>query len=145
MRHLTVTGTPTAAFIAATHSPTSTGSAIRQAPKRPSCTRSEGTADIEVDLVIAEILADPRRGSERCRISAAKLQRDRMLARRKAKQPRAIAMQHCAGGEHLGVQQRPPGQQPMHDAAMPVGPVHHRSDGKLASSANHLRVRRERS
>ena len=32
----------TAAFIAATHSPTKTGSTIRQAPKRPSCTRSDG-------------------------------------------------------------------------------------------------------
>ena len=42
MRHLTVTGIATAAFIAATQSPTSAGSAIRQAPKRPSCTRSDG-------------------------------------------------------------------------------------------------------
>ena len=42
MRHFTVTGIVTAAFIAATQSPTSAGSAIRQAPKRPSCTRSDG-------------------------------------------------------------------------------------------------------
>ena len=42
MRHFTVTGIATAAFIAATQSPTSAGSAIRQAPKRPSCTRSDG-------------------------------------------------------------------------------------------------------
>src|SRR3984957_16343318 len=42
MRHFTVTGIDTAAFIAATQSPTSAGSAIRQAPKRPSCTRSDG-------------------------------------------------------------------------------------------------------
>src|SRR5712672_3342573 len=42
MRHLTVTGIATAAFMAATQSPTSLGSAIRQAPKRPSCTRSDG-------------------------------------------------------------------------------------------------------
>ena len=35
-------GTATAAFIAATQSPTSRGSRIRQAPNRPSCTRSDG-------------------------------------------------------------------------------------------------------
>src|SRR2546427_130477 len=42
MRHLTVTGTATTAFMAATHSPTSAGSAIKQAPKRPLRTRSDG-------------------------------------------------------------------------------------------------------
>jgi hypothetical protein len=42
IRHFTVTGIATAAFMAATQSPTSAGSAIRQAPKRPSCTRSDG-------------------------------------------------------------------------------------------------------
>ena len=42
MRHLTVTGSFTVPVMAATHSPTRAGSAIRQAPKRPSCTRSEG-------------------------------------------------------------------------------------------------------
>ena len=42
MRHLTVTGTATRARIAATQRATSSGSAIRQAPKRPSCTRSDG-------------------------------------------------------------------------------------------------------
>jgi hypothetical protein len=42
MRHLTVTGMRTAATMAATQSPTNAGSAIRQAPKRPSCTRSDG-------------------------------------------------------------------------------------------------------
>ena len=38
----TVTGTRTARFIAATPSATNCGSAIRQAPKRPSLTRSDG-------------------------------------------------------------------------------------------------------
>ena len=42
MRHLTVTGTRTRARMAATQRATSSGSAIRQAPKRPSCTRSDG-------------------------------------------------------------------------------------------------------
>jgi hypothetical protein len=42
IRHLTVTGILTARFMAATPSATSAGSAIRQAPKRPSFTRSDG-------------------------------------------------------------------------------------------------------
>ncbi len=41
-RHLTVTGTLTAAFMAATSSPTNWGSRMRQAPKVPDWTRSEG-------------------------------------------------------------------------------------------------------
>ncbi len=41
-RHLTVTGTATPAFMAATHSATSRGAAIRQAPKRPRSTRLDG-------------------------------------------------------------------------------------------------------
>jgi hypothetical protein len=42
MRDLTVTGTSQAARIAATQVATVLGSAIRQAPKRPDCTRSLG-------------------------------------------------------------------------------------------------------
>jgi hypothetical protein len=42
MRLFTVTGTSTAARIAAIQSRTSAGSAIRQAPNRPDCTRSLG-------------------------------------------------------------------------------------------------------
>ena len=42
MRHFTVTGIFTTARIASTHSATSSGSAIRHAPKRPLCTRSLG-------------------------------------------------------------------------------------------------------
>ncbi len=42
IRHLTVTGIETAAFIAATQSATTSGSRIRQAPNVPDCTRSEG-------------------------------------------------------------------------------------------------------
>ena len=42
IRVLTVTGTPTAWRIARTQAATSSGSAIRQAPKRALWTRSEG-------------------------------------------------------------------------------------------------------
>ena len=49
-------------------------------------------ADIEIDLVVAEVGADARAFGERARIAAAELQRDRMLRRVVAEQPRAIAV-----------------------------------------------------
>jgi hypothetical protein len=90
MRHFTVTGTATAARIAATHSATSAGSAIRQAPKRPDCTRSEGAAHVEVDLAVAPLLADARALGELARIRAAELQRNRVLAGVEIEQSRAV-------------------------------------------------------
>src|SRR4051794_39872798 len=48
-------------------------------------------ADIQVDLVITERLADLRRLGEAARLRAAELQRDRMLLVMKADQPLAIA------------------------------------------------------
>jgi hypothetical protein len=42
IRHFTVTGMSEASRMARTQSATSDGSAIRQAPKRPDCTRSDG-------------------------------------------------------------------------------------------------------
>ena len=87
-------------------------------------------ADIEIDLVVAEVLADARRFGERRGIAAAELQRDRMLERVEAEQPRAVAAQHRAGGEHLGVDQRAAREQAMEEPAMPVGPFHHRGDRK---------------
>src|SRR5690606_2646016 len=47
-RHLTVTGTGQASCMAATHSATSAGSRIRQAPNRPACTRSEGQPQLRL-------------------------------------------------------------------------------------------------
>ena len=44
-------------------------------------------ADIEIDFVVAEILADLGRGREIARIGTAELQRHRMLARIEAEQP----------------------------------------------------------
>ena len=67
--------------------------------------------------------ASARRGGR-----AAELQRDRVLARRIAEQPLAVAVDDRLGGDHLGVEQRAPRQQTMEDAAMPVRPVHHRGD-----------------
>ena len=92
------------------------------------------TADIEIDLVKAEIGADARAGGERARLGAAELQRQRMLGRIVAQQPRPVAVQHRAGGEHLGIEQRPARQQAMEEPAMPVGPFHHRRDAKSMSA-----------
>ena len=64
------------------------------------------TTDIEVDLVVAETLADPRRLRQLGRLGTAELQGHRMLARIEAEQPLAIAVDHRRRGDHLGVQAR---------------------------------------
>ena len=89
-------------------------------------------AGIQIDLVKAKLRADARARGERARIGAAKLQRQRMLGRIVAQKPRAIAVQHRAGGEHLRIEQRPARQQAMEEPAVPVSPFHHRRDGKAA-------------
>ena len=48
MRCLTVTGMDTASTIALTQSATSAGSAMRQAPKDPRCTRSLGQPQLRL-------------------------------------------------------------------------------------------------
>ena len=83
------------------------------------------TADIEIDFVVAEILADLRGGGEIAGIGTAKLQRHRMLASIEAEQPPAVAMNNGAGRQHLRIEPRAPAHQTVEDAAMPVGPVHH--------------------
>ncbi len=60
-------------------------------------------ADIEVDFVVAEILADLGCAGEIARIGPAELQRDRMLAGIESKQPRAVAMDNGAGRQHFRV------------------------------------------
>jgi hypothetical protein len=61
-----------------------------------------------------------------------------MLKRVEPKQPFAISTQHCTGGEHFSVNQRPARQQPVEKPTVPIGPFHHRSDGKLPRVANHV-------
>ena len=87
------------------------------------------TADIEVDLVIAERLADARRLGELVRIGAAELQRDRLFDRVEAEQPLARPVDHRVGHHHLGVEQRAARQLAMKEPAMPIRPIHHRRDG----------------
>ena len=83
-------------------------------------------ADIEVDFVVAEAFADAGALRQRGRLRAAELQRHRVFACIEAKKPVAVAMQDGAGGQHLGIEQRPARHEPMEEPAMPVGPVHHR-------------------
>ena len=87
-------------------------------------------ADIEIDFVIAEILADFGRGREITRVRAAELQRHRMFAGIETEQTLPIAMNDGAGRQHLRVKPRPPRHQAMEHAAVPVGPIHHRRHGK---------------
>ncbi len=75
-----------------------------------------GAADIEVDLVIAEICADLRRLGQPRRLGPAKLQRHGMLGRIEANEPRPVAADHGLGRHHLGVEQGMGRQRPMEDA-----------------------------
>ena len=65
------------------------------------------TADIEIDFVIAEILADFRRRREIARIGAAELQRHRMFAGIETEQAPPIAMKDGAGRQHLRIKPAP--------------------------------------
>jgi hypothetical protein len=55
-----------------------------------------------------------------------------MLGRIEAKKPRAVAMQHRAGGEHLSIEERAARQQPVEKPAVAVSPLHHRGDAKTS-------------
>ena len=96
-----------------------------------------GATDIEVDLVITVVRADPRRGCEFLRIAAAELKRERTLGRREPEHARAVAVEHRVGGDHLGIEEGPLGDEPQEIAAVAVGPLHHRRDGK-AVGKRHL-------
>src|SRR6266852_3090829 len=89
-----------------------------------------GAADIEIDLVVAEVGADARALRERRRVGAAELQRHRMLRRIEAEQARAIAAQHRARRDHLGIDQRAAREQAVEEPAVPVGPLHHGGDAE---------------
>jgi hypothetical protein len=56
------------------------------------------------------------------------LHRDGLLMRAKADDARAVAVDHGAGRHHLGIKARPPRQDAMEGAAMPIRPVHHRGN-----------------
>ena len=95
-----------------------------------------GAAAVQVDLVIAPGPGDPAyRLGQLARVGAAKLQGDRVFHRRVVQQARFRAVDDGGGGDHLGIQHRPPGHLPVEDTAMPVRPVHHGGDGEAVGTA----------
>src|SRR3954468_1697304 len=89
-----------------------------------------GAADIEVDLVIANVGADACALGERVRVRATELDGYRMFGRIEGEQALAVSAQHRAGRDHLGVEERAAREQTMEEPAMPVRPFHHRRDRK---------------
>src|ERR1700730_6300187 len=86
------------------------------------------TTAVQVDLVVACLLAGTCRRRELARLAPAQLQRDRVLRRFERQQPRAVAVHDRRRGDHLGVQQHVGREAAQKVAAMAVGPIHHRSD-----------------
>ncbi|MCY1533517.1 hypothetical protein D9M68_688470 [compost metagenome] len=97
-----------------------------------------GTADVQVDLVIAGFLGQLGAGRQVCRHATAQLQGQRVFRFAVAQEARVIAMQQRAGGDHLGIQQRMPRQLTQEEAAVPVSPVHHGGTGKTAGNGSRL-------
>ena len=89
-----------------------------------------GAAAVEVDLVIAPLLTQPRSLCQISRLTAAQLQGQRMLFNIETQMPRHITVQQSACGDHLGVEQRTAREQAVKVTAMPVCPVHHRRDAE---------------
>ncbi|MNJ31077.1 hypothetical protein D3C77_256990 [compost metagenome] len=87
-------------------------------------------AHVQVDLVIAIGLADPRRLGQLGRVRAAQLQRHRMLDRVEAQQAVAVAVDDRRGRDHLRIEQRPRAQRAVKRSTVAVGPVHHRRHGQ---------------
>ena len=89
-------------------------------------------AAVQVDLVVAVLLAQLRAGGQVGRIAAAQLQGDRMLFLVEAQMALDVAIHQRAGGHHLGVQPGVARDLPVEHAAVAVGPVHHRRDRQAA-------------
>src|SRR5207342_601571 len=96
-----------------------------------------GTADIQIDLVVASLGAMLSRVRESLRIAATQLQGHRMLGWIESQQACTIAVQERGGRDHLRVQQRVRGELAQEESAMPIGPVHHRSDAQPAIQLMH--------
>ena len=74
---------------------------------------------------------------ERSGLGPAELHRHRVLGRIEPDEPRPVAMDHRAGGDHLGIDQRAARQRPVEEPAMPVRPVHHGGDREQAVQTDH--------
>src|SRR5450830_476539 len=83
---------------------------------------------IQVDLVVAPLLAQLGALGQVGRFAAAELQGHRMLFFIEIQMTRDVAVQQSAGGDHFGIQPSMACDLTMEDAAVPVRPVHHRGD-----------------
>jgi hypothetical protein len=88
------------------------------------------TADVEIDFVVAERLADRSRVGKLGGIRPAELQRERMLLRAEPEQPVALAVDHGLRRHHLRIEARMPRHLAVEEPAMPVRPIHHRGDAE---------------
>ncbi len=94
---------------------------------------SEGQPTLRLAiLVVAKVLADPRRGRQFLGRRPAQLESHGMLRRIEPEQPGPIAMDHRRGREHLAVEPRAlqARRWAMEGPAMAIRPVHHRRDAQ---------------
>jgi hypothetical protein len=91
-----------------------------------------GAAAVQVDLVVAPLLAELGALGQITRVAAAQLQGDGMLDVVEAQMTLGVAIDQRAGVDHLGVEPGVAGDLPVEDAAVAVGPVHHRSNRQTA-------------
>ena len=91
-----------------------------------------GAAAVQVNFVVAPLLAQLGCLRQVSRFAAAQLQRQRVFFSVEAQVARHVAVNQRAGGHHFGVKQRVLGQQTMKIAAVPVGPIHHGRNRQLA-------------
>ena len=89
-----------------------------------------GTADIQVDLVIAVVFHHFAAGCEILRITATELQGDRVFGLMILQVSLAVTVQQCTGGDHFRIEQGVPADQAQEIATMSVGPVQHRGYGE---------------
>ena len=84
----------------------------------------------QIDFRVTVIPANCRRSGQHRGITAAKLQRNRLLKRVKTQQPVPVAMPNGLRRHHLSIKQRMPRELAVEEPAMPVRPVHHGGNGE---------------
>ena len=87
-------------------------------------------ADVEVDLVVAPFLRQPRASGQVARIAAAELQGQRVLIGMVVEKPCRIAMQQRARGDHLGVENDMAADLAQEVTAVSVRPIQHRRNAE---------------
>ena len=100
--------------------------------KRTALNPLGGAAAIQVDFLVTPLRTQLGGLGQIGGFAAAQLQRHRLLFGIEVEVPGHIAVDECAGGDHLGVEQRVARQQTVEVAAVPIGPVHHRGHRQRA-------------